>query len=58
MSKNPDIEISDELAVRPCSKKFIQIRVGDEGWHREAANLTKTQAKELANLLLKFAEEK
>ena len=53
-----DVHITSELAVRQINKSTIQIRVGDEGWHREAANLSKTEAKELAALLLEFAEEK
>jgi hypothetical protein len=53
-----DISITSELLVRLMDKKSIQIRVGDDGWHKEAASLTKDQAKELAIILLKFAETK
>ena len=53
-----DIEVSEDLAVRPPLKGRFEIRVGDYGWHRNAALLTKAQAKKLRDLLDEFLEDK
>ena len=54
-----DIDVSEDLAVRPSRGKAsrFEIRVGDFGWHRNAAMLTKDQARVLRDLLNVFLGE-
>jgi hypothetical protein len=49
--RTKDIEINRECCVRRSADdtqdKTLNLRVGDPGWHKEATNLTVTEAKVL-----------